>query len=506
MAGKTHPNNLELRANLPRYFRGIAIGVFALAVVGIGIGFYSASGVKEFRMVGFPTSLSKDVVAEVSGYERRESEGDVVKYYIKADKATTFSDNHQEMENVYLQVFDNDGVRFDQMTAAKAVYIPGENKNFTAYFAGKVNIETRDALKVKTEQVTYKKDIETASADESVEFERDTVSGRAFGAVVKVAEKKLELLRDVAIQTFQSAELAKSKVQQASITAGYAIYDQTGEMIELRQGIHVIASRDAGKADVRSDRGNVFLTTNDAGGRDVTKIELFDNVQIDTHGSDTRPTKIASGYALYQRPLDRFDLKENVSIVTVEDEKPTTIRAANAVYEQTAGRVVLSGSGEIVQGNDYVKGDELTAELYSTRKLKSAVAKGNAYLRQVVPERTTEIAATELNASFNDRQLLVSANSVGGSNAILTPSNSVEYLKVTMWAPRAIRAFFKGEGLFDRILTEGRTTIQLDVPNANPDSANKKVTADSVKTFFNTEGKDISRAEAVGDAELVVEP
>jgi hypothetical protein len=38
-------------------------------------------------MKGFPTSLSKDIIAQVNGYERREMEGDRVKYYIKADKA-----------------------------------------------------------------------------------------------------------------------------------------------------------------------------------------------------------------------------------------------------------------------------------------------------------------------------------------------------------------------------------------------------------------------------------
>jgi len=45
-------------------------------------------------------------VAQVNGYERLETDGDIPKYYIKADKATTFSDNHQEMENVYLQIYD----------------------------------------------------------------------------------------------------------------------------------------------------------------------------------------------------------------------------------------------------------------------------------------------------------------------------------------------------------------------------------------------------------------
>ncbi|HEX2640740.1 MAG TPA: hypothetical protein VHL50_09220, partial [Pyrinomonadaceae bacterium] len=125
----------QTRARLPKYFRAAAVGVLVLTLLAIGIGFYRARNNTEFRMKGFPTSLSKDVVAEVNAYERREADGDVVRYYIKADKATTFSDSHQELHNVFLQVFDAGGNGFDQITAAKAVYIPEENKNFTAYFA-----------------------------------------------------------------------------------------------------------------------------------------------------------------------------------------------------------------------------------------------------------------------------------------------------------------------------------------------------------------------------------
>ena len=72
-------------------------------------------------MKSLPANLSKDVTAEVNGYERRETEGDVVKYYIKADKATTFTDNHPELENVFLQVFDETGEKSDRIQAAKAI-------------------------------------------------------------------------------------------------------------------------------------------------------------------------------------------------------------------------------------------------------------------------------------------------------------------------------------------------------------------------------------------------
>jgi lipopolysaccharide transport protein LptA len=44
------------------------------------------------------------------------------------------------------------------------------------------------------------------------------------------------------------------------------------------------------------------------------------------------------------------------------------------------------------------------------------------------------------------------------------------------------------------------------VPNNQPDSANKRLTADAVKTIFGANGKDIARAEAAGNAELIIEP
>ena len=78
----------HVRAKVPKYFRVAAVGALILTVLAVGIGFYRARNRAEFRMQGFPTELSKDVIAEVNGYERRETEGSTLKYYIKADKAT----------------------------------------------------------------------------------------------------------------------------------------------------------------------------------------------------------------------------------------------------------------------------------------------------------------------------------------------------------------------------------------------------------------------------------
>ena len=495
----------HLRAKLPQYFRYAAIGLFAATAVAILIGFYRSSGNQEFRMKGFPTSLSQDVVAVVSGYERREMDGDVVKYYIRADKGTTFSDNHQELENVYLEVFDPSGVP-DRITASKAVYIPEENKSFTGYFAGNVNIDTRDGLKVKTEQVTYKKATDVATAEELVEFERESVRGSAIGAVVNVAAKKLELLQDVRIETFESPEQASSNVKQASLKANYAFYDQPAETIDLRGAIDANVTSTSSTSEIKSDRAMVYLVEKTEGGRDVKKLELFDNVAIVVNRPDASPTNINSGTAVYERDIDRFDLKNAVRIATTSNGQPTNITSDSAVYEQTNRKIFIDGNSEVTQGSELLKGDHIYAELFPANNLKLSKVRGNAYLRQATAERTTEVSSREMDAAFNESQHLINANAVGDARSVLTPVNATDYSKVTMTAPRAIRLAFKGAGLLEKMLTDGRTTILVDAPAGTADAANKRVMADTVTTIFNAEGKDIQRAEAVGNAELFVEP
>jgi LPS export ABC transporter protein LptC len=233
---ETPSNKLEqysFRAKLPKYVRIGAVAVLVVTVLAIGIGYYRAKSTSEFRMVGFPTELSKDVVATVNGYERTEYEGEAPVYVIKADTATTYSDNHQELENVHLQVYDQPTGQSDEITAEKAVYVPEENKNFTAYFAGDVNINTRDLLRLNTEQVTYSKATNTATADEAVRFQRLNLNGSSFGAVARIAEKRVELNRDVRL-AIQSGD-----GETSTVNAGYASYDQQNEKMDFEQGVQM---------------------------------------------------------------------------------------------------------------------------------------------------------------------------------------------------------------------------------------------------------------------------
>jgi len=181
-------NNVDFkfRAKLPQYLRaGTLFAIVALIGV-IVAAFYRERNKPTFHLRSEHTQLSNEVVAEVNGYERLETDGETPKYYIKAAVARTFSDGHQELDNVFIQTYDQSGTPADKMSAEKGLYIPEENKNFTAYLSGSVDIETRDLLKIKTTHVVYSKKNDTVEADEPVEFERENIRGNSQAAIVRM--------------------------------------------------------------------------------------------------------------------------------------------------------------------------------------------------------------------------------------------------------------------------------------------------------------------------------
>lgn len=626
--------NFRFRAKLPLIFRGLALLALIATVIFIGVGFYRGKTNPDFRIKSLPASLSDEVTAVINGYERLESDGSIPKYVVKADKATTFSDNHQELENVYLEAYDETGEKFDKITANKAIYIPAENKNFNAYFTGNVQIETRDNLNVKTEQLVYDREFEIAESEELIEFSRDNLSGKSFGARIYAKDKRLELLHDVELNAND-----EGSIKLAKITSGKATVEQNNETatfeqnvnaevsqkdeetvyahaekivarfqnkqidklemidnvevtqkpsdvkakyataffsnkklnkVDLKESVEVTSKEDGKFSKINANSATAFFENglkkvdlqenvqieNTENGRFIKAVgsnataffdkillraELSDNVEIDSKNGNQSPTKIRSQIAVYDKNADKYELKNGVEIITSQDHQPTVIRSNDAVYEQAKGKIFLTGNAQITQGNDVVKGDSLNAILDENKKLRTANARGNAYLKQIT-DKTTEVFANEMDATFDLNQkvslavargnvrtnsnsaensinlngsdsvtlnfangLLQKATAAGSSNVSVIPTQPQEYTQVTLSAPRSINVLF-ANGNVANMQTDGRTTINLKAPNNSPDSANKKLTADSVKTVLAANGKDLTKAEAIGNAELIVEP
>lgn len=546
-------NLLGFRTRIPLYLRWLAIIALAATIFGIGVGFYRARNRKDFRMIPGLAELSKDVTAVVNGYERRETDGNVVKYFIKADKATEYSDKHKEFENAYLEAYDEKGEKFDKITANRAILIPADDKNFTAHFLGNVTVTTRNDLKVKSEQLSYERGTDTIKTEEYIEFSRENISGKSTGAIVKIKEKNLELLRDVEINSSgnnpNDPAQTGLKLQSAKLTAGHAVFDQVKGQINLQQNvfINVVPPENSGglsqPTDIRAEKADAFLENNeikkvDLSGnvevfskptaanpkymkadanyaaanfeKELVRVELNENVRIETTtNTNPNPTKIRSQNAVYDKPADKFDLKVNVEIVTVEDANPTIIHSGEAVYEQTNGKIFLSGGADITQGGNYLKGDTMDAQLFPNKKLQTGYARGNAYLKQTVPDRVTEVSGNELNAFFADNQQIQKANANGAANVVITPINSQNYSKATVFAPQALKLLFRpaaNQSVLNEIQTDGRTAIVMSAAAGNPNSSNRKITGDTVKTVLADNGIDLLKAEAVGNGEIYVEP
>src|SRR5690606_3446832 len=143
---------------------------------------------------------------------------------------------------------------------------------------------------------------------------------------------------------------------------------------------------------------------------------------------------------------------------------------------------------------------------FPSEEIKHAVVTGNTFLKQTTPERLIQASANELTIDYAAANKLRNARAVGNSRAEIVPTTVSDYSKATLTTPRNISIDFKGAGLLAAMPTDRRTTIQLDAPGNAPDAATKRVTADTVKTYFHDNGQDLSKAEAVGNAVLEIEP
>jgi lipopolysaccharide export system protein LptA len=392
-----------LRARLPIVARIVAISILIAGVLFIAISYYRLRNNAPFRLRSGTPELSKEITGTILGYEQRITKNDRLFLLVKASKDVTFSDNHHELENVSVAIYPPEGDQPDQITSNRAIYDP---RTSVITFEGTVKIETKDGLKVNTETLSFDQNTEIAQTDVAVAFDRQNVSGSAFGALVEAKSKKLELKKDVQI---------------------------------------VIAP------EVLRDPG----------------------------------AKPSSSRA-----------------------KPITIKAAQARFLQEWMLLSFFGGVTAEQETELMSGDTLNAIVTEQKKVQRLELRGNSYLRTMQQGRAAEVHAIDIDFYLDKDQRLervVAMKDVRSQT--LDADSQMQLSGATM-----VEVHFQAQAdrsVLSQMRSEGRTVVNLGAPQSkanDPRAANKRLTADNIKLVWRTNGRDLEKAEAVGNAELFVDP
>src|SRR6266704_1772845 len=148
---------VDLRAKVPAIARLIALFLLIAGSIFIAVSYYKMRHNQPFRLRSEAPALSKEITGIINGYEQRITKNDRLYLWLRAARDVTYADGHHELEDVNLQVFPETGDKPDQIGANRSIYDP---KTGEIQLNGSVQIETRDALKVKTETISYNKNTE----------------------------------------------------------------------------------------------------------------------------------------------------------------------------------------------------------------------------------------------------------------------------------------------------------------------------------------------------------
>src|SRR5215208_5348628 len=183
-------SGLGLRIAAPKLGRALALLLLVAGLAAVGISYWRLKGNTTFRLRPGQAQLSNEVVGEIIDLEHREMKGERLWVLLKADRDIKYSDGHHQLENVYLEVYPDQGDRPDKISARQTL----TNEDNTQFlFTGDVQIETRDNLKTRSESIEYDVKTEVANLTTPVSFERENIAGRADAANLDAKSKKLEL-------------------------------------------------------------------------------------------------------------------------------------------------------------------------------------------------------------------------------------------------------------------------------------------------------------------------
>jgi LPS export ABC transporter protein LptC/lipopolysaccharide transport protein LptA len=289
------------------------------------------------------------------------------------------------------------------------------------------------------------------------------------------------------------------------ITSNRAIYDQKQNAISFLGNVKV-ETKDALKINTESI---LYDQTTEVAQSDAPITFSRENVSGRSTG------------AMVEAKTKKLELRKDVEIVVVPEvakgpqakplstrSRPVTIHAAHALMEQQSMRLSFSGGVTAEQEQDVMSGDNMYATLNQQKRLQQVEVRGNSYLRSMDPGRAAEIHSVDMDFYLDNDQRLKTAVARNDTRARSLDADA----EMQFNGAKVLEANFQAQGdqsLLQEMHALGRSTVNLSAPKSranDPRAKNKRLTADSIKLEWRATGKDLQRAEAVGNAELYVEP
>ena len=200
--------------------------------------------------------------------------------------------------------------------------------------------------------------------------------------------------------------------------------------------------------------------------------------------------------------------EQPAAVPKVNLRQPLTIKSAQAVFDEVAMQINFTGGATAEQGRDVMSGETLGGQLNEQKRVKYITAKTNASLRTMNDGHAAEVFAEQLDFYFNGEQKLTSAHALRNVRAKTIDADSDAELVTKETAD--VDFVVQGDrSVIKEIRAGGRPVLTLGAPKSkagDPRSANKRLTADTVRLFWRETGRDLERAEAHGNADLLVEP
>jgi LPS export ABC transporter protein LptC len=470
---------LGLRARVPMIARMVAFALLVSGIALVGISYYKLRNVEKFKTKSEKPELSKEVKGVVEGYEQRVTKNDRLYLLVKASRDVTFSDDHHELENVSVAVYPPEGDTPDQISATRAIYQPNTD---IVSFVGNVKIETKDQMKVGTEELSFDQNTGVAHTDVFVSFSRENVSGTSMGAVVEHRSKRLELKKDVQLTISPAGAKSQARARPVNIKAAHGTFEQHSMLLAFSGGVTIEQEGDA----LIGDRLNAFINQE----KRLERAEIRGNSYLRV----TDPGRSAEVRSV------------NMDFFMDKDQRLERALATNEVSART-----LEGDSDVqVSGSNSI---EVTFQAKDdTSLLKQLSAGGRSVITMSAPKsKANDPRAANKRLTANSVKLtwrisgrdLEKAEASGDAELFVEPVvNSARAERKKLNAPQFDCDFFESGNLTRACKATGGSKAVLDPVQPAQDRGTRTLTSQNMTAVFLKDTQDVERVDAQGEAKF----